>query len=48
MAELKATGLDDSVNLGEIVAAVAEASGCRTGKITAGVLRTAPRVLGSM
>jgi hypothetical protein len=45
MAELKMTGLDDSV---EVVVAVAQAGGCRIGEITVGLLRTAPRSLGSV
>ena len=45
MAELRVTGLNDSM---EMVVAVAQAGGCRIGEITAGLLRTVPRSLGSV
>jgi hypothetical protein len=47
-AELRATGLEDSATLKEVVAAVAEAGGCSAGKVSAGVLRFATRGIGSV
>jgi hypothetical protein len=47
-AELRMTGLEDSATLEEVVAAVAEAGGCSTGEVSAGVLRFAARGLGSV
>jgi hypothetical protein len=47
-AELRMTGLEDSTTLEEVVAAVAEAGGCSTGEVSAGVLRFAARGLGSV
>lgn len=47
-AEMRVTGLDDSVTLDEVMAAVAEAGGCRTDEITVGELHRAPRGLTSV
>lgn len=47
-AEMRVTGLDDSVTLDEVVAAVAEAGGCRTDEVTVGELHRAPRGLTSV
>jgi hypothetical protein len=47
-AELRMIGLEDSTTLKKVVAAVAEAGGCSTGEVSAGVLRFAARGLGSV
>ena len=44
-AELKETGLEDSVTPEEVKAAIAEAGGCRADEISVGTLRSSrPRV----
>jgi hypothetical protein len=47
-AELSMIGLEDSATLQDVMAAVAEAGGCSTGEVSAGVLRSATRGLGSV
>lgn len=47
-AEMRVTGLDDSVTLDEVVAAVAEAGGCRTDEVTVGEPHRASRGLTSV
>jgi hypothetical protein len=48
MAQLRATGLEDLITLEEVVAAVAEAGGCQAAEVSLGVIRAAPRSLGSV
>ena len=47
-AELRMTGLEDSVTREEVVAAVAEAGGCRADKVNVGAIRSALRSLESV
>jgi hypothetical protein len=47
-AELRVSGLEDSVTLEEVVTAVAKAGGCCAYEVNVGVIRTAPRRLGSV
>jgi hypothetical protein len=47
-AVLRVFGLKDSVTLEEVVSAVAKAGGCCAEELNVGVIRTAPRRLGSM
>ncbi|XP_068985003.1 uncharacterized protein [Bombus flavifrons] len=47
-AELRVTGLEDSVTAEEVAAAVAEAGGCHADEVNVGVIRSAPRGLGSV
>ncbi|XP_033199997.1 uncharacterized protein LOC117162245 [Bombus vancouverensis nearcticus] len=47
-AEIRVTGLEDSVTPGEVAAAVAEAGGCHADEVNVGVIRSAPRGLGSV
>ena len=45
-AELRMTGLEDSVTPEEVAAAVAEAGGCRAAEVSVGPIHYAPRDLG--
>jgi hypothetical protein len=47
-AELRVSGLEDSVTLEEVVTAIAKAGGCCAEEVSVGVIRTAPRRLGSV
>ena len=47
-AELRMTGLDDSVTPEEVAVAVAEAGSCRDDEVSVGPIRYAPRGLGSV
>jgi hypothetical protein len=47
-AELRVSGLEDSVTLEEVVTAIAMAEGCYKEEVNVGVIRTAPRRLGSV
>ncbi|XP_050493834.1 uncharacterized protein LOC126875153 [Bombus huntii] len=47
-AELRVTGLEDSVTPEEVAAAVAEAGDCQADKVNVGVIRSAPRGLESV
>ncbi|XP_033360079.1 uncharacterized protein LOC117238962 [Bombus vosnesenskii] len=47
-AELRVTGLEDSVTSEEVTAAIAEAGGCHADEVNVGVIRSAPRGLGSV
>jgi hypothetical protein len=47
-AELRVNGLDDSISPEEVAAAVAAAGGCHAGEVSVGVIRAAPRGLGSV
>jgi hypothetical protein len=47
-AELRVSGLEDSVTLEEVVTAVAKAGGCCAEEVNVGVIRTVPRRLGSV
>ena len=47
-AELRMTGLDDSVTPEEVAAAVVEAEDCRADEVSVGHMRYAPRGLGSV
>jgi hypothetical protein len=47
-AELRVCGLEDSVTLEEVVTAIAKAGGCCAEEVNVGVIRTAPRRLGSV
>jgi hypothetical protein len=46
--ELRVSGLEDSVTLEEVVTAVAKDGGCCAEEVDVGVIRTAPRRLGSV
>ena len=48
IAELRMTGLEDSVTPEEVAATIAEAGGCRADKVSVGPIRYAPRDLGSV
>jgi ATP-dependent protease HslVU (ClpYQ) peptidase subunit len=45
-AELRVTGLEDSITPEEVAAALVEAGGCYAAEVSEGVIRAAPRGLG--
>ncbi|XP_018315466.1 uncharacterized protein [Mycetomoellerius zeteki] len=48
MAEMRLSGLDDSVERGELLSALAEAGGCRTDEVKVGEMRQSPGGMGAV